>query len=217
VISNKINTTHTYLATTNYWAPLHEAEEDDNVKETNTIKAVQPIANTKSKKWTRRVERQQTMKLVINSGATSNFVLEEMNLPKKGKSNKEVFLPDNTTLQASYKTELPFEQLTSKAKEADILPGLKTPLASINKMAKEGYTTVFHPGEKGVTIHKPGTTSITTMDPPILQGCKLKGAKLWTISAEDTKNVVSHLDMYCTNVLMYRTMVLLACPTKVRC
>ncbi len=28
VISNKINTNHTYLATTNYWAPLHKAEED---------------------------------------------------------------------------------------------------------------------------------------------------------------------------------------------
>jgi hypothetical protein len=187
VISNKINTTHTYLATTNYWAPLHEAEENNNIKETNTIKAVQPIANTKSNKWTRQVERQQTMKLVIILGATSNFIPEEMNLPKKGKTNKEVFLPDNTTLQASYKTELPFEQLPSKAREADILPGLKTPLVSINKMAKEGYTTVFHPGEKGVTIHKPGTISITMTEPPILQGCKSKGAKLWTISAEIMK------------------------------
>ncbi len=28
--------------------------------------------------------------------------------------------------------------------------------------------------------------------------------------------VVSHLDMYCTNVLMYRMMVLLVRPTKVR-
>jgi hypothetical protein len=30
-------------------------------------------------------------------------------------------------------------------------------------------------------------------------------------------SVVSRLEMYCTNVLMYRTMVLLALPTKVRC
>jgi hypothetical protein len=88
------------------------------------------------------------MKLVIDSGATSNFVPEEMSLPKKGKSDKEVYLPDNTKLQASYKTELPFEQLTNKAREADILPGLKTPLVSIQKLAKEGYTTVFHPGER---------------------------------------------------------------------
>jgi hypothetical protein len=56
---------------------------------------------------------------------------------------------------------------------------------SVNKMAEEGYTTIFHPGEEGVTIHKPGTVSIATTEPPILQGCKPKGAKLWTISAEE--------------------------------
>jgi hypothetical protein len=88
------------------------------------------------------------MKLVTNSGATSNFVPEEMNLPKKGKSNKEVYLPDNTKLQAAYKTKLLFKQLTKKAREADILPGLKTPLVSVNGLAEGGYTTVFHPGEK---------------------------------------------------------------------
>jgi hypothetical protein len=125
------------------------------------------------------------MKLGINSGATSNFVQEEMNLPKKGKSNKEVYLPDNTKLQASYKTELPFEQLTNKAREADILPGLKTPLISVNKLAKEGYTTVFHSGETGIKIHEPGTITITMTKPPILQGCKPRGAKIWTVS---TKN-----------------------------
>jgi hypothetical protein len=110
--------------------------------------------------------------------ATSNFVLEEMNLPKEGKSNKEVYLPDDTKLQASYKTEFLFKQLTSKAREGDIYPGLKTPLISINKLAKEGYTTVFYPGETGVTIHKPGTITIAMTKPPILQGCKSKGAKL---------------------------------------
>jgi hypothetical protein len=57
------------------------------------------------------------MKLVIDSGATSHFVPEELNLPKKGKSDKEVFLPDNSSLQASYKTELPFEQIKQKRNE----------------------------------------------------------------------------------------------------
>ncbi len=118
------------------------------------------------------------MKLVIDSGATSNFVPKEMNLLKKGKSNKEVYLLDNTELQASYKAELPFKQITNKEREADILPGLKTPLVSINKLAKEEYTTVFHPGETGVTIHEAGTITITMTEPPILQGCKSRGAKL---------------------------------------
>jgi hypothetical protein len=56
VIPNKINTDHTYLATTNYWAPLHEAEEDNSTDQTNTIPTAQTIKNTKSNKWTRRIE-----------------------------------------------------------------------------------------------------------------------------------------------------------------
>ena len=126
------------------------------------------------------------MKLVFDSGATSHFVPKEMNLPKKGKSNKEVLLPDNTKLHTSFTTKLPFKELSKKAREADILPGLKTPLISVNKMAEEGYTTIFHPGEEGVTIHKKGTVSITTHEPPVLQGCKMKGAKLWTMLAHGT-------------------------------
>ena len=34
-------------------------------------------------------------------------------------------------------------------------------------------------------MHKQGTVSITTTEPPVLQGCKKKGATLWTISADD--------------------------------
>jgi hypothetical protein len=161
----------------NYWAPLHDKEAEAEPGQNNIVKTKQSIANTNSNEWTRRIERRRAMKLVIDSGATSNFVPEEMNLPKKEKPNKEVFLPDNTKLQATYRTELPLKQLSRKAREADILPGLKTPLFSINKMAKEGYSTIFHPGEEGVTVHQQGTVSIITTEPPVLQGCKRKGAK----------------------------------------
>jgi hypothetical protein len=126
VISSKIKTNHTYLAPTNYWAPLHE--EETEVEETSEqikiIETKQSKANTNGNKWTRRIERRRTMKLVIDSGATSHFLPEEMDLPRKGKSNKEVYLPDNTILHATYKTELPLEQLSQKAREVDILPGL---------------------------------------------------------------------------------------------
>ena len=186
-MSSKIKTNHTYLATTNYWAPLHDEEEETNEPEQiNIIEAKQSIATTRGNKWTRRIERRRTTKLVIDSGATSNFVPTEMNLPKMGKSNKEVHLPDNSTLQATYRTELPLHQLSARAREADILPGLNTPLVSVNQMANEGYTTIFHPGEQGVTIHKPGTITITTSEPPAIQGHKTKGAKLWTVQADET-------------------------------
>jgi hypothetical protein len=48
--------------------------------------------------------------------------------------------------------------------------------------------TVFHPGKKGVTVHKPGTLTMTTSEPPILQGHKPGGEKLWTFSANQDPN-----------------------------
>jgi hypothetical protein len=74
----------------NYWAPLHDkAEESEEPEQISLIEARQSIANTKRNKWTRRIERRQAMKLIIDSGTTSNFIPEEMDLPKKGKSNKK--------------------------------------------------------------------------------------------------------------------------------
>ncbi len=71
-------------------------------------------------------------------------------------------------------------------------------LARVNKWSEEGYTTVFHPGKKGVTVHNPGTLTMTTSKLPVLQGYKPHGAKLWTVSAnkdanklEETHNVYS--------------------------
>jgi hypothetical protein len=55
------------------------------------------------------------IKLIVDLGATSNFVPDDMNLPKKRISNKEVYLPDNTKLKATYTMELPLEQLSAKA------------------------------------------------------------------------------------------------------
>jgi hypothetical protein len=49
-------------------------------------------------------------------------------------------------------------------------------------MLEEGYTTIFHPGGQGVTIHEEGTITITTNKPPVLQGCKSNQGKLWTVS-----------------------------------
>ncbi len=126
--------------------------------------------------------------MIINSGVTSHFISEDMNLTKGEKSSKQVYLPDDTTLRTSTKTKLPFPKLSEAAQEADILPGLKRPLMSVNKMSEEGYTTIFHPGEEGVTIHKEGSIQIIMTEPPVLHGHKLNGEKLWTVSGETEKN-----------------------------
>jgi hypothetical protein len=127
------------------------------------------------------------------------FYEQRIRLTNGRNIQQEVYLPNNATLKTSQRTKLPFTTLTDAAREADVLPGLKRSLFSVNKMAEEGYTTIFHPGEDGVTIRKKGTLTITTNAPPVLKGRKAKTEKLWTISAadnadhnrEETNNVYS--------------------------
>jgi hypothetical protein len=57
---------------------------------------------------------------------------------------------------------------------------------SPHKLSNKGYTTIFHPENEGVTVNKKETLTITTSNPPVLQGCKEEGGKLWTVTA--TKN-----------------------------
>ena len=56
-------------------------------------------------------------------------------------------------------------------------------------MSEEGYTTIFHPGEEGVSIHKKCTLTITTSEPPFLQWCKSNQEKLWTVSANQNDQI----------------------------
>jgi hypothetical protein len=77
-----------------------------------------------------------------------------MNLPAEEESHKIVYLPDNQQVITPNKTLLPFPKSTKKMREADILLGLKRMLVSVKKLAEEGHTTVFHPEDKGVTVHK---------------------------------------------------------------
>ena len=99
-----------------------------------------------------------------------------------------MYLPDNTKLTTVNKTLISFEQLTKAAREAEVLPELNKSLASINKWSEEGNTTVFHPGKKGVAVHNPGSKTMTTSEPPVLQGYKSRGSKLWTLSSNQDTN-----------------------------
>jgi hypothetical protein len=114
-----------------------------------------------------------------------------MNLPKGQKSNKQVYLPDDTTLKTSTRTKLPFTNLSEAAREADILPGLKRSLMSVNKMSQEGYTTIFHPGEQGVTIHEKGTFKIITTKKTVIHGHNIKSGQIETNKQEEANNVYS--------------------------
>ncbi len=200
MIENKIKKHHTYLVATNYWAPLNNNNDNKNEseeEEANVIKLAPTTAMPSNKQMDKMHGKTTRANIIIYSGATSHFISKELNLPSEGKSNKEVYLPDNTRLRTSTKTKLHFKQLTKAAREADILPGLKQLLLSVNKMAEEGYTTIFHPGEEGVTIHKEGTVTITTSKPQVLEGYKNNPAKLWMVSAtQNTKNHEEAINVY---------------------
>jgi hypothetical protein len=65
-----------------------------------------------------------------------------------------VMLPNGESIKATHTVDLPFEQLSPGARHAHVLPHLTMhSWVSIPKLADAGYTTVFHPGNLGVTIH----------------------------------------------------------------
>ena len=178
VIQDKIKANQSYLVATNYWTPLNDDDDEEPNEATDEINAassVTVITKQKGNKWTQRVARRRKRRVIIDSGATSHFISKDMDLPKGDKSYKNVYLPDDTKLETSTKTKLPFTQLSDGAREADILPGLKRSLMSISKMSEEGYTTIFHPGEEGVTVHDKGPLTIMMTKPPILHGIKNNG------------------------------------------
>ena len=142
---NKLTTINTYPAVTNYWAPLNNKEEEEETKEEEILMLQQltkpPDQRAKSNKWTRRIEEQREQQIkrkeeeiIIDSGATSHFVSKTLDLPQTGPSQITVYLPDNSTLKTTSKTQLPFEQLSAEAREAHILTGLAKSLLSVNKM-----------------------------------------------------------------------------------
>ena len=142
----------------NYWTPLNDDDDDESImdeEEINLAISAEQQQQPKSSKWQRRIVRRQEKKrlqneerIIIDSGATSHFVTEGLNLPITGGSKITVYLPDDSTLKATGSAQLPFEQLSDDAREANILPGLTKSLISVNKMADNGYTTIFRPGNE---------------------------------------------------------------------
>jgi hypothetical protein len=96
--------------------------------------------------------------MILDSGATSSFVWLEANLPITRLSGKVANLPDGSAIQATHTTMLLFELLSTEARKADVLPGLRpNSLVSIGKFADADYTTTFHPCREGVTVHEKDT------------------------------------------------------------
>ena len=76
-------------------------------------------------------------------------------------------------------------ELNAKARELDILPELKhNSLLSVCKLSDAGYTTVFHPGDGGVTVHWSDDIVIKVSKEAILQGWRDESG-LWRVPIKD--------------------------------
>ena len=165
-VVSKVENNCTYPMTANYWAPLEYNEEDDDVGVQTTTEyavannvtdaAVQHDLRHMILSWiNQRVSKNKPFvrtasTMIVDSGATSHFVRPEEKLPITGTSHKVVMLPDGTSLQATHTALLPFESLSGKARNADVLPGLRpNSLISVGKLADADYTTIFHPRGDG--------------------------------------------------------------------
>ncbi len=142
-IVSKVKPNGTHINSASYWAPL--ADEDND----NVCNKAAPAQQATINKVGDAEGKASTM--IVDSGATSSFVWPEENLPITRLSSKVVNLPNGSTIQATHTTTLPFKSLSTEARKADILPGLRpNSSVSVGKFADADYTTIFHPRRESI-------------------------------------------------------------------
>ena len=111
-----------------------------------------------------------------------------------GPSNRRVVTAGGQILQASNTALLPTTKLSAGAREAHVLEGLQPKaLLSVKTLADNGYTTIFHPHDKGVTVHGVDDLELTFKNPALLQGWR-KGGGLWTVPIVDEPTSSPRID-----------------------
>jgi hypothetical protein len=141
-VTSKVETNCTYSKTANYWAPLSNFSDDDDDDDDHSDAQAATVNNISDAEVQRdlrstilawinqrmgkhRPFQRRASTMVVDSGATSSFVRPEENLPITGPSSKIVNLPDGSAITATHTTMLPFESLSTEARKADVLPGIR--------------------------------------------------------------------------------------------
>ena len=117
------------------------------------------------------MKRQKALEtMLFDSVATSHFNKVSDNLPIVEPSNKTVAMASSEMSKTSEQTQLPMAQLTDAVYKTDILQALNNySLMSVNMLADQGYTTIFHSYDKGATVHANKDVTITFKDKVLLQ------------------------------------------------
>ena len=146
------------------------------------------LTNKIARKWARKLQNRNIRKqtAVIDSAATSSFWRQnDPHIPTNKLSNKQVGMPNGATTQTTKKGILPNSNLNDAARELDILPELKhNSLLSVCKLSDAGYTTVFHAGDGGVTVHWHDDVFIRVKKEAVLKGWRDKSG-LWRVPIKE--------------------------------
>ncbi len=108
--------------------------------------------------------------ITYNSGANGNY-LSERDCVQAGllilkASTRKVGVANSGTSQAQHVTQLPFQKLSARARQADTFPDFPTSLMSIGKTSNDGTILIFN--KIGVTVHREEDVLITCKGEPIL-------------------------------------------------
>ena len=94
-------------------------------------------------------------------------------------------MPTGTTARTSNKALLINSKLNEQARELDILPELKeNSLLSVCKLSDAGYTTIFHAGDGGVTVHWHDDIFIRIKKEAVLKGWRDESG-LWRVPIKE--------------------------------
>jgi hypothetical protein len=115
-----------------------------------------------------------TVMVTYNSGADGHYISEKdrrnAGLPILRPSTQKVGVANGGTSTAKYVIQLPFQQLSAQAMQADTFQDFPTSLMSVGKTADNGTVSVFT--KEGVNVFKEEDVLITCKGKPILIGVR---------------------------------------------
>lgn len=131
----------------------------------------------------------------VRLGSKHPFIQIGDGLKLTGPSTKAISTTNGGIMHAKGTAELPLNRLKVSARQALIALGLKAKaLMSMSKLADAGYTTIFHPHDKGVTTHDNNDFKVIVNSPLLLQGWRQVGG-LWTVPLVQGAQVSPALDI----------------------
>ena len=141
---------------------------------------------------------------MVDSGATSHFVKSESNFKQRGPSDAIIVAANGAPMPATKVVELPIPGLSRPATQAMVVPALNQPaLFSVCQLADNGYTTIFHPHQRRVSVHNVDSFKLITSQPALLQGWREVG-ELWTVPLSSDAAISPSLNVAETAMNVYK-------------